>query len=95
MAHKEKENQKKNKARSIDQTRELVGYLDPTRICKAQHTIDIYDDSAVLKDKSPEEKKEYIKKLRGDKSREVVAYIGRAMLSYQDKRCIMAPYNFN
>ncbi|KAF0918684.1 hypothetical protein E2562_025810 [Oryza meyeriana var. granulata] len=76
-------------------TREPVGYLDPTRICKMQHTVDIRDDSAVLKDKSPEKKKKYIEKLRGDKSREVGTYIGRAKLSYQDKRCIMALYNFN
>ncbi|KAF0903350.1 hypothetical protein E2562_026789 [Oryza meyeriana var. granulata] len=58
-----------------------------------QHTIDICDDSAVVKDKLQEEK-EYIEKLHGDKSREVAAYIGRAILSYQDKGCIMAPYNF-
>ncbi|KAF0911366.1 hypothetical protein E2562_008252 [Oryza meyeriana var. granulata] len=77
-----------------DQTRELVGYLDPIRICKTQQTIDLHDDSTVLKDKSPKEKKEYIEKLRGNKSRDVAAYIGQAILSYQDKRCIMAPYNF-
>ncbi|KAF0933375.1 hypothetical protein E2562_017997 [Oryza meyeriana var. granulata] len=59
-----------------------------------QHTVDICDNSKVLKDKSPEEKKKYIEKLCDDKSREVGACIGPAMLSYQDKRYIMAPYKF-
>lgn len=44
----------------VDRTRSLVGYVDPTRICKTQHTAQMRADCLELKDKTPKEREEYI-----------------------------------
>ncbi len=38
-----------------EKTKELIGYLDTTRICQTQHTMTLPSNSEQLKDKMPEE----------------------------------------
>nr|ABF98061.1 transposon protein, putative, CACTA, En/Spm sub-class [Oryza sativa Japonica Group] len=72
-----------------------IGFLDPTQICQTQHTVRLAPRSDQLKGKNPKEIAEYKKGLRKEKLITVAQYIGRAFLHFQNKRVIMAAYNFN
>lgn len=74
--------------------KEPIGFLDPTRICQTQHTVRLAPGSDQLKGKTPEEIAEYKKGLHKEKLITVAQYIGRAFLHFQNKRVVMAAYNF-
>nr|ABA96301.2 transposon protein, putative, CACTA, En/Spm sub-class [Oryza sativa Japonica Group] len=75
--------------------KEPIGFLDPTRICQTQHTVTLAPGSDQLKGKNPKEIAEYKKGLHKEKLITVAQYIGRAFLHFQNKRVVMAAYNFN
>nr|CAE02381.1 OSJNBb0080H08.7 [Oryza sativa Japonica Group] len=75
--------------------KEPIGFLDPTRICQTQHTVQLSPQLEQLKDKTPEEIAEYKKGLHKQKLINVAQYIGRAFLHFQNKRVVLAAYNFN
>ena len=75
-------------------TKEPIGFLDPTRICQTQHTVRLTPGSDQPKGKTPKEIAEYKKGLHKEKLITVVQYIGRAFLHFQNKRVVMAAYNF-
>nr|CAH67287.1 OSIGBa0103O01.5 [Oryza sativa] len=75
--------------------KEHIGFLDPTRICQTQHTVRLAPGSDQLKGKNPKEIAEYKKGLHKEKLITVAQYIGRAFLHFQNKRVVMAAYNFN
>lgn len=77
-----------------DRTGSSVGYVDPTRICKTQHTVQMRADCPELVDKTPPEKEEYIKQLHKTKKLEVATYLAIAMLAHADKNVVMVPYAF-
>uniref|UniRef100_A0A0E0GK70 Ubiquitin-like protease family profile domain-containing protein n=1 Tax=Oryza nivara TaxID=4536 RepID=A0A0E0GK70_ORYNI len=63
-------------------------------VCKTAHTVWISEDSAVLKNKTPQEKKDYIERLHKRKMAEVGNYLATSFLAHSDKRVIMVPYYF-
>nr|AAO19377.1 hypothetical protein [Oryza sativa Japonica Group]ABF98358.1 transposon protein, putative, CACTA, En/Spm sub-class [Oryza sativa Japonica Group] len=75
--------------------KEPIGFLDPTQICQTQHTVTLAPGSDHLKGKNPKEIAEYKKGLHKEKLITVAQYIGRAFLHFQNKRVVMAAYNFN
>nr|ABA98380.1 transposon protein, putative, CACTA, En/Spm sub-class [Oryza sativa Japonica Group] len=77
-----------------DRTGAKVGYVDPTRICKTQHTVELREDCEQLVGKTPEEKEEYVKTLHKRKKLEVATYLAIAMLAHADKDVLMVPYQF-
>nr|BAD23551.1 hydroxyproline-rich glycoprotein-like [Oryza sativa Japonica Group] len=77
-----------------DRTGAKVGYVDPTRICKTQHTVELRQDCEQLVGKTPEEKEEYVKTLHKRKKLEVATYLAIAMLAHADKDVLMVPYQF-
>ncbi|XP_052135411.1 uncharacterized protein LOC127753997 [Oryza glaberrima] len=77
-----------------DRTGAKVGYVDPTRICKTQHTIELREDCEQLVGKTPQEKEEYVKTLHKRKKLEVATYLAIAMLAHADKDVLMVPYAF-
>nr|BAC20869.1 hypothetical protein [Oryza sativa Japonica Group] len=72
----------------------LIGYVNPTMVCETAHTVRISEDSAVLKNKTPQEKKDYIERMRKRKMAEVGNYLATSFLAHSDKRVIMVPYHF-
>ena len=74
--------------------KEPIGFLDPTRICQTQHTVTLAPGSDQLKGKNPKEIAEYKKGLHKEKLINVAQYIGLAFLHFQNKRVVMAAYNF-
>ena len=77
-----------------DRTGAKVGYIDPTRICKTQHTVELREDCEQLVGKTPEEKEEYVKTLHKRKKLEVATYLAIAMLAHADEDVLMVPYAF-
>ncbi|BAD87600.1 hydroxyproline-rich glycoprotein-like [Oryza sativa Japonica Group] len=77
-----------------DRTGAKVGYVDPTRICKTRHTVELREDCEQLVGKTPEEKEEYVKTLHKRKKLEVATYLAIAMLAHADKDVLMVPYQF-
>ena len=77
-----------------DRTGAKVGYVDPTRICKTQHTVELRQDCEQLVGKTPEEKEEYVKTLHKRKKLKVATYLAIAMLAHADKDVLMVPYQF-
>ncbi|KAF2936172.1 hypothetical protein DAI22_04g284909 [Oryza sativa Japonica Group] len=75
--------------------KEPIGFLDPTRICQTQHTVRLAPGSNQLKGKTPKEIAKYKKGLHKEKLIIVAQYIGRAFLHFQNKRVVMAAYNFD
>nr|AAT81759.1 hypothetical protein [Oryza sativa Japonica Group]ABF97407.1 transposon protein, putative, CACTA, En/Spm sub-class [Oryza sativa Japonica Group] len=76
-------------------TKEPIGFLDPTRICQTQHTVSLAPGSDQLKGKTSKEIAEYKKGLHKEKLITVAQYIGRVFLHFQNKRVVLAAYNFN
>nr|AAU89233.1 hypothetical protein [Oryza sativa Japonica Group]ABF96523.1 transposon protein, putative, CACTA, En/Spm sub-class [Oryza sativa Japonica Group] len=77
-----------------DRTGAKVRYVDPTRICKTQHTVELREDCEQLVGKTPKEKEEYVKSLHKRKKLEVATYLAIAMLAHADKNVLMVPYQF-
>ncbi len=75
-----------------DRTGAKVGYVDPTRICKTQQTVELREDCEQLVGKTPQEKEEYVKQLHNRKKLEVATYLAIAMLAHADKDVLMVPY---
>jgi hypothetical protein len=71
-----------------------IGYLNPILICKESHTFRIGKDNEELKGKTNEEVEHRINTVKKDFEARYATYIANAMLKFQDKEAIMAPYNF-
>ncbi|BAH94790.1 Os10g0199200 [Oryza sativa Japonica Group] len=71
-----------------------IGYVNPTMVCETAHTVRISEDSAVLKNKTPQEEKDYIERLHKRKMAEVGNYLATSSLAHSDKQVIMVPYHF-
>jgi hypothetical protein len=63
-------------------------------VCETAHTVRISEDSAVLKNKTPQEEKDYIERLHKRKMAEVGNYLATSSLAHSDKQVIMVPYHF-
>uniref|UniRef100_J3N7F6 Uncharacterized protein n=1 Tax=Oryza brachyantha TaxID=4533 RepID=J3N7F6_ORYBR len=57
------------------------------------HMVRINMDGPELKDKTMDEKREYVNKLHKKKRIDMVTYLGQAMLLHTDKRGLMVPYH--
>jgi hypothetical protein len=71
-----------------------IGYLNPILISEENHTFRIGKDNEELKGKTNEEVEERINTMKKDFEARYATYIGNAMLKFQDREGIMAPYNF-
>jgi hypothetical protein len=75
-------------------TSKRIRYLNPILISKESHTFRISKDNEELKGKTDEEVEERINTMKKDFEARYATYIGNAMLKFQDKEAIMAPYIF-
>jgi hypothetical protein len=71
-----------------------VGYLNPIKICEDNHTFRIGKGNEALQGLTDEEIEVRIQDLKKDFKARYVTYIGHAMLQFQDRESIVAPYNF-
>jgi hypothetical protein len=71
-----------------------IGYLNPILIFEESHTFRIGKDNEGLKGKTDEEVEEHINTMKKDFEARYITYIRNAMLKFQDREAIMAPYNF-
>jgi hypothetical protein len=71
-----------------------IGYLNPILICEESHTFRIGKDNKELKGKTDEEVEHRINTMKKDFEARCATYIANAMLKFQDREAIMAPYNF-
>ncbi len=71
-----------------------VGYLNPILISEESHTFRIGKDNEELKGKTDEEVEHRINTVKKDFEARYATYIANAMLQFQDREAIMAPYNF-
>ena len=71
-----------------------VGYLNPILISEESHTFRIVKDYDEIRGKTDEEVEKRIKDMKKDFEARYATYIGHAMLQFQDREAIMAPYNF-
>ena len=71
-----------------------IGYLNPILICEESHTFRIGKDNEVLKGMTDEEVEHCINTMKNDFEARYAIYIANAMLKFQDREAIMAPYNF-
>ena len=71
-----------------------VGYLNPILISEEGHTFRIGKDNDEIRGKTDEEVEKRIKEMKKDFEARYATYIGHAMLQFQDREAIMAPYNF-
>lgn len=70
-----------------------VGFVNPLRISRPCHTVDIRPDSSMLKGMNKKQKAKKIKDMEKAKKLDVAVYIGHALITMYDQVCIMAPYN--
>ena len=73
---------------------ERVGYLNPMRICKKEHTFEVGGGNNELFDKTAEEIVELKKEMKKDLEAKYCVYLGHAMLQLKDRACIVDPYKF-
>ena len=71
-----------------------VGYLNPILISEERHTFRIGKDNDELRGKTDEEVEKRIKDMKKDFEARYATYIGHAMLQFEDRESIVAPYNF-
>uniref|UniRef100_A0A804UJ78 DUF8039 domain-containing protein n=1 Tax=Zea mays TaxID=4577 RepID=A0A804UJ78_MAIZE len=71
-----------------------VGYLNPIKICEDNHTFRIGKGNEALQGLTDEEIEVRIQDLKKDFEARYATYIGHAMLQFQDRESIVAPYNF-
>uniref|UniRef100_I1QZ87 Ubiquitin-like protease family profile domain-containing protein n=1 Tax=Oryza glaberrima TaxID=4538 RepID=I1QZ87_ORYGL len=70
-----------------------IAYVNPILVCETAHTVRISENSAVLKNKTDEEKKDYIEHLHKRKMA-VENYLAHSMLTHSNKQVIVVPYHF-
>ena len=71
-----------------------VAYLSPMKICKEQHNFRIGYQHDSLEGLEPVERKKIIDESRLDYKCKYDLYIDLALLKYQDRECVVSPYNF-
>jgi hypothetical protein len=71
-----------------------IGYLNPILICEESHTFRIGKDNEELKGKTDKEVEHHINTMKNDFEARYATYIANAMLKFQDREAIMAPFNF-
>jgi hypothetical protein len=71
-----------------------AGYLSPMKICENEHKFRIGQDHEELKGKSPDEAKKIAQDMKKKFEATYAFYIANAMLQYQHREFIVAPYNF-
>ena len=71
-----------------------VAYLSPMKICEEQHNFRIEDKHDFLEGLDPAERKKIIDENRLDYECKYDLYIALTLLKYQDRECVVAPYNF-
>ena len=72
-----------------------VGYLNPIKICEDNHTFRIGKHNEALQGLTTAEEIEVrIQDLKKDFEARYATYIGHAMLQFEDRESIVAPYNF-
>jgi hypothetical protein len=67
---------------------------EPILISEESHTFRISKDNEELKGKTDEEVEQRINTMKKDFEARYATYIANAMLKFQDREAIMAPYNF-
>ena len=70
-----------------------VGYLNPIKICEDNHNFRIGKGNEALQGLTDEEIEVRIQDLKKDFEARYATYIGHAMLQFQDRESIVAPYN--
>jgi hypothetical protein len=71
-----------------------IGYLNTILISVESHTFRIGKDNEELKGKMDEEVEHRINTMKKDFQARYPTYIKNAMLKFQEREAIMAPYNF-
>ena len=71
-----------------------VAYVIPMKICEERHNFRIKDKHDSLQGLDPAERKKIIDENRLDYECKYDFYIALALLKYQDRECVVAPYNF-
>jgi hypothetical protein len=71
-----------------------LGYVNPNHINQIELNPQINENNPKYKNTRPKSKIAVKKKLTIDKRVVAATYIGRTMLWWQHKACIMTPYNF-
>ena len=71
-----------------------VGYLNTIKICEDNHNFRIGKDNEALQGLTSEEIEVRIQDLKKDFEARYATYIGHAMLQFEDRESIVAPYNF-
>ena len=76
-----------------DETK-LIGYLNPMLIDKSEHVFRVGKDHDELKGLKGKAKEEKLVKMEKDFNAKFAFYLGNAMLKWQDRQVIIAPYHF-
>lgn len=76
--------------------RKPVGYLNPCRISKPNHTYLLDENKlpAHVQAMTRQERDAYIEQRHQEKILDVATYVAIALESTQDKECVYAPYAF-
>ena len=73
---------------------ERVAYLNPINICQERHTFRIGEHNRLLEGLEGEVRDKKIHDLKLEFESKYSFYIAMALLRFQDRESIMAPYNF-
>jgi len=71
-----------------------VAYLSSMKICEEQHTFRFGDKHNSLQGLDPAERTKVIDENRLNYECKYDLYIALALLKYQERECVVAPYNF-
>jgi len=64
------------------------------KICEDEHTFKIGPNNYEIKGMTLEEAQQHIKEMRKNFEAKYAVYLGHAMLQYQHRESVVAPYNF-
>jgi hypothetical protein len=78
----------------ISDTKKRLGYVNPNLINQLQLNSQINENSEKYKNMRGKSKINAKRQLTTEKRSLASTYLGQIMLRFQDKDCIMAPYNF-
>ena len=73
---------------------ERIAYLNPIDICEERHTFRIGEDNDELRGLVGEARDARKKRLKFKFESKYAFYIAKCMNKYQDRKSIVAPYNF-
>ena len=73
---------------------ERVVYLNPMNICEELHTFRIGKNNEELEGLEGEEREKKIADMKKQFDAKYAFYIGNAMIQFQDRESVVAPYNF-